>query len=846
MFAAITLAAWPGRADSVPQPAKSGLGGVEANDPEPVNIARGKSYTLDPAPNYSYCTDENDLTQLTDGEYSQGYFWVQKGTVGWLAIKKVAITIDLQQVEPIGGLSFNTAAGRAGVEWPAAVMIFTSEDGADFYYAGDLVEMCGRDGAPPAEGYAVHRYATNKLATKGRYIRLIFIIMGNYGPFCDEIEIYRGPDSLLAKPAAGMRAGDIKKFCFAKLIWRLMSRDAAMVREKAVRMGISPERQNAIEKKLARLEQSAGTADYDFITNAAHRAITPLDNIHAEILKVNARLLRESGFPPLFAWHNNRWDPLAAVETPIQPPAGPPHLLVEMMDNEYRAEVLNLMNTSDKPLTALLAIEKLPGGDNPGMIAVHQVEFVATQEGRMIADPLPPAKRTEKGWLIDLHPGMTRQVWLTFHPAGVKPGVYEGKIIVRPSENPLLVTRIYRWIRGLKSAQTLAVPLTLKIYPFRFPDRPRLSLGMWDYTDKPLYRPNFTEKNVKLAIADMREHFVDTPWAHRSSACWPEKDDFDAEGNLAKPLRTKGFDDWIGDWSGSRNYFIYLAVGTDFAGEPMGTPRFNKMVKSWAAAFAAHAKHMGVDPKQIGFILVDEPGKPEQYRINTIWAAQLKAAVPDFVLFTDASGWEKPNLELEKMLELHDIFCPHLPSYRGMDETKCKILRTTGGKQKTLWYYSAFGPARLFDPYYYHRLQAWHCWRNEAVGMGFWNYWNYYKEPEDTAWNELIPTNRKGMSFGVVYTTADSLVDGKHWEAVREGIEDYEYLAMLRDRIEELRSRGINTPEVEAAARLLKDAAGEVVPGLFEERLRDWSVDKDRSAADRCRVQILKALESIN
>ena len=156
------------------------------------------------------------------------------------------------------------------------------------------------------------------------------------------------------------------------------------------------------------------------------------------------------------------------------------------------------------------------------------------------------------------------------------------------------------------------------------------------------------------------------------------------------------------------------------------------------------------------------------------------------------------------------------------------------------------GPARLFDPYYYHRLQAWHCWRHGAVGMGFWNYWNYYNEPDGTAWNEYVTSAEEGKSFGVVYTTHDSVTDGKHWEAVREGIEDYEYLRMLRGRIQELKARGVKTAAIQEAERLLETLPEEVVDSYCDGRLVSWSVDKDRLVADRCRVRVLKVLYSLN
>jgi len=179
-----------------------------------------------------------------------------------------------------------------------------------------------------------------------------------------------------------------------------------------------------------------------------------------------------------------------------------------------------------------------------------------------------------------------------------------------------------------------------------------------------------------------------------------------------------------------------------------------------------------------------------------------------------------------------------------MDEVKRKILRPAGEKPKKLWFYSARGPARLFDPYYYHRLQAWHCWRHGGAGMGFWNYWNYYNEPDGTAWNEYVTSAAEGKSFGVAYTTPDSVTDGKHWEAVREGIEDYEYLRMLRDRIEELKARDVRAPALEEAAEMLKAVPEEVAPRYH---MGDtlWCADKDRSVADRCRVQVLKALDSL-
>ena len=49
---------------------------AEFTPPGP-NIALHKPYTMDPLPTYGDCADAADRTQLTDGEYTRGYLWVQ-------------------------------------------------------------------------------------------------------------------------------------------------------------------------------------------------------------------------------------------------------------------------------------------------------------------------------------------------------------------------------------------------------------------------------------------------------------------------------------------------------------------------------------------------------------------------------------------------------------------------------------------------------------------------------------------------------------------------------------------------------------------------------------------------
>ena len=232
-----------------------------AHEPRLVNIARGKPYTLEPRPNYRYSTDKGDATQLTDGTHSTGYFWVQKGTVGWDKARHPMITIDLQRIEPICGVSFNTAGGAvaAGVTWPDAIVVFTSEDGKELKYAGDLIGMSPVNGLPDPVRYAVHRYATDGLETKGRYVRIV--VSTRRFVFCDEIEVHRGPDSFLAGPAQGVRVADVK--AFARTERRLSTlrtpfiQDMQVVKQAVPQAGLAAGERQRLDSLLSRLDRAS-------------------------------------------------------------------------------------------------------------------------------------------------------------------------------------------------------------------------------------------------------------------------------------------------------------------------------------------------------------------------------------------------------------------------------------------------------------------------------------------------------------------------------------------------------------------------------------------------------------
>ncbi|HHX41995.1 MAG TPA: hypothetical protein GX715_18725, partial [Armatimonadetes bacterium] len=121
-----------------------------------------------------------------------------------------------------------------------------------------------------------------------------------------------------------------------------------------------------------------------------------------------------------------------------------------------------------------------------------------------------------------------------------------------------------------------------------------------------------------------------------------------------------------------------------------------------------------------------------------------------------------------------------------------------------------------------------------AVGMGFWAFGDTGKAL--SSWNEYAAA---GTPYTPAFIGIDDVTDGVHWQAVREGIEDYEYLSMLRDAAQKTKDAGLK-----AQAEALLAEAPRAVLGEFKSNY-DWKVEADHTGADTYRLRVLALLEKM-
>jgi len=596
------------------------------------------------------------------------------------------------------------------------------------------------------------------------------------------------------------------------LAQRRLQADLAMVREE---LKTSADSDKSLKKQEVELDALAMTipsvriaASNDFTT------VFPLNELHRQIFKVQSAVWRACGWKGVVSWRAKRWDMLSPTAMPMTNAAS---VEMRMMRHEYRGAAFNLSNASESEAEVKMVIEGMPGGKNPSWITVHEVPFTDTQSGVPVAAALPVAHRQEDKYVIHIPSGLTRQIWLTFHPGDEPPGEYFGRIVLQGN-----------------CGRMRPVPLYLKIYPFTFPDQPTLHLGGWDYTEgKGSYE--VTPENRESFIRILREHFVDSPWAQRSVL--PRGKHY-KDGRMAEPPDARALQTWLDRWPNARNYYVFAGVTEYFEGFHMGTPEFARAVSDWINWWTMQFADRHIFPEQIGLLLVDEPHTAEADRIVIEYANVIRAAQSKVVIWEDPI-WANPSEGTRELFERSDVLCPNLPMMieQGNAFSDFYVKQRKAGRR--LWFYSCDGPGRLLDPYSYDRMQQWFCWKYGAEGSSFWAFCD---AGAASSWNEY---GAAAGGYTPLFMDKKSVVTGKHMEAIREGIEDFEYLHMLRTRVEALETKEAGNEAVVSARRLLDTAADRVVSCMTSRGLIYWNTAKDRSVADQVRVEILEALQQL-
>jgi hypothetical protein len=247
-----------------------------------------------------------------------------------------------------------------------------------------------------------------------------------------------------------------------------------------------------------------------------------------------------------------------------------------------------------------------------------------------------------------------------------------------------------------------------------------------------------------------------------------------------------------------------------------GTPGYEILLGSYLRQLQDHIEAKGWLDK--AFIYwVDEPSRTNFPLVRT-GMSELHKYAPKLARMLTV----QPEPELYGSV---DIWCVLTPNY---NETRAHERQAQG---EQVWWYICCQPhapyvAEFIDhPAIEPRLWLWQTWKYGVQGILIWEtcFWNKPGAAPDkrqNPWTDPMSwSNDAGATFGngdgrLLYPPDRDPVAGKppvlggpvdsiRWEMLRDGIQDYEYLYMLRQKVEAAQSRGDRSATVNAAAALL-------------------------------------------
>jgi hypothetical protein len=406
-----------------------------------------------------------------------------------------------------------------------------------------------------------------------------------------------------------------------------------------------------------------------------------------------------------------------------------------------------------------------------------------------------------RGRPFDVHGGRTQTVWINFHAAeGLPPGTYRGKVVVRPA--------------GMPASE---LPLSVRVRGFTLPRTPRMktSFAMMD---------GFTRATYGQITPELRRRCLDLMLDHRLNPDDISRTDPPAVADLLYARRQ------------GMNAFNIVNLVPKPKGNPLWVctaepgdyrPEFTQELAARLDAYMQELRKHDLS-KLAYFYGFDERG-PEYDELIKGICKFLKQRYPEVSTFTTAGYmYDKRRQVKADYQDSMDWYCPLTPKY---DRELSGRLRAQG---KQVWWYVCCGPkypyanfAAMDYPSVEGRLLAWMTFGFQSDGLLYWhvNYWPAHRIIEDAdPYLDCQPDTVADMAGDgcLTYPTRDGPVGSIRLENIRDGLEDYDYLALLADR------KG--RPVAEAyVARLVKS-------------MTDFS--RDPAALYRVRAEIAEQLDS--
>lgn len=446
-------------------------------------------------------------------------------------------------------------------------------------------------------------------------------------------------------------------------------------------------------------------------------------------------------------------------------------------------------------------------------IEIRRVETVPvripTDAIGMAADWPDPLPLLEGEW--QPQPGRNQALWITITvPAGTAAGDYTGSITLKNA----------KWTR--------TIPLSLHVWAFQLPEYTALRSGFGISPDAirryhHIKSPESMDKQWNLYMRNFAQHrlcpynpmsltSIDYKLSADNQSYKFDFTGFDRE--VTRYLDGMGFNSFVINMPGmGGGRYPKYDLGS-LNGHDYGTPEYDRLMTDYGKQLTDHLKSKGWLNKAYTY-WYDEP-ETADYPFVTDRMELIKRYAPGLKRML-TEEFQKP------LLGKIDLWCPVLSNYSATVAPQRQKL----GEE--VWWYICCVPKEPYigefidHPAIESRMWLWQTWKFGVQGVLIWEtaWWTsdaQFKTPQDPWQDPMSYTSEGTGTWGngdgryfyppkLKPASTDEVlcepIPSMRWELLTEGIQDWEYLSLLKQKVESARNNGKSESSLAKARDLL-------------------------------------------
>lgn len=497
---------------------------------------------------------------------------------------------------------------------------------------------------------------------------------------------------------------------------------------------------------------SSTRVDEPLIDSLERHKVKLLKLSKAKFLAINSKLDEINKASELQVWTEPAWGKVGYQYDHISPIDS---LKVTGYKGEQESLIIGIKNLTKSALNLNVVVDERMS-QKFFNLQLNQLDGILSANGELVFDPILPL---DNGQIV-LSPYEIKYLWLRFD-----------LLTSTSSSKTVLSLR--------KEDGRIVKKVDINVDIISVPDNyKKLNFINWGYLkDVPI------KLSPEKALEDLLDHGVNIHVIHHSSV---------PQLTASSSISAKKIEKLKSDIRFFRNngfILLFLNWPKNYSLNSLPDAEQKKILKEWLVLIDTIFSELGVEKKYWALYPVDEPHGDSVTFIKKIYP-WIKEAVPDINLYANPISTTSGKTTLSDLEVLAEYIDYWQPSFAFAVEQGHQFFSSL----KSDWwvYKNSEAPSKSVVPITY-RLLAWQAWSIGAVGAGFWSYSD---TGNSSAWDDF---DGHRPDWAVVYEGDNGPISSRRWEAVKEGIEDYNLIKRAENfgvcEINEFKSQ-FNTVEV--------------------------------------------------